>query len=200
MPTHIELMYLDLETCIRCRDTDHNLEAALEAASESLAHIGAEVAVNKIHITSAEQARELRFVSSPTLRVNGRDVALELRESSCASEACADGCGESIDCRVWVHEGREYTKPPVPMIVDAILREARRSPTETQDTGAFPFELPENLKRFFAAKDAVVTTAHEATEHPATSECCSPTEQRDCCDTGDKAECCGAGGETCGCR
>jgi Domain of unknown function (DUF2703) len=51
----------------------------------------------------------------------GRTSRWSCEESSCGSEACTDGCGDQIACRVWVHRGREYTEPPVAMIVDAIL-------------------------------------------------------------------------------
>ena len=98
----IDFLFLDLDRCTRCRDTDASLEAALAAVRDELAVGGIDVEVNKIHVESADQARALRFVSSPTLRVNGRDIALELRESSCGSDACTDGCGESIACRALV--------------------------------------------------------------------------------------------------
>jgi hypothetical protein len=178
----IDFLYLDLETCTRCRGTDRNLESALEAASKSLSAAGPAVEGNKVHVTSVEQARELRFESSPTIRVNGRDVALELRESSCGEEACTDGCGEGIACRVWLHEGREHTEPPVEMILEAIEREAA-------------FELPPNLERFFAGKEAAA--AHD---EPA-GECCPPAEAATCCEPSEKTECCGASpAGSCGCR
>ena len=118
----IDFMYLDLETCTRCRGTDANLEAALAEVGRVLEAAGADVSVRKTLVASAEQARALGFVSSPTIRVNGTDLALELRESSCAEcgEACA--CDGTIDCRVWVWQGQEHTEAPTPMIVDAILR------------------------------------------------------------------------------
>jgi hypothetical protein len=62
------------------------------------------------------------LVTSPTIRVDDEDVALELRESPCGSELCTDGCGNGIACRVWVHRGREFTEPPVTMIAEAIVR------------------------------------------------------------------------------
>jgi hypothetical protein len=182
----IEFLYLDLETCTRCLGTDRALEQALDAAGEVLAAAGAAVEVERIHVTTAEVAQEHRFVSSPTIRVNGRDIALELRESSCGSEACTDGCGGSVACRVWVHDGVEHTEPPVAMIVDAILREVYGGFAPEQPREAVVHELPDNLKRFFG--EPVAT-------------CCSPSEQRTCCDPADKAECCGAGtGDGCGCR
>ena len=78
----IEFLFLDLTTCTRCRGTDRSLESALEVVDDLLTSAGIEVEVEKIQVESAEQARQLRFVSSPTIRVDGRDVALELRESS----------------------------------------------------------------------------------------------------------------------
>ena len=117
----IEFLFLDLTTCTRCLGADRSLESALEVVRDVLEATGVAVEVNKVLVESEEQARALRLVSSPTIRVDGDDVALELRESSCGSEACTDGCGDQIACRVWVHRGREYTEPPVAMIVDAIL-------------------------------------------------------------------------------
>jgi hypothetical protein len=192
----VDFLFLDLLACTRCRGTDHSLESALELVRDSLAATGTEIELNKIHVESAAHARKLRFVSSPTIRVNGSDVALELRESSCGSEACTDGCGEGIACRVWVHGGREHTEPPVAMIVDAILREVYGGVVVEPEPEAEPYELPENLERFFAGK-ALAQTA----EAPEERDCCPPAEQRSCCEPEDKAACCGASsGEGCGCR
>jgi Domain of unknown function (DUF2703) len=192
----VDFLFLDLTTCTRCRGTEQSLESALELARDLLAASGTEVEVKKIHVESADQARELRFESSPTIRVNGRDVALELRESSCGSEACTDGCGERIACRVWMHGGGEYTEPPVAMILDAITRELYGGAVVEHLAQVEPYELPENLARFFAGRVAAQTTA-EAAE----GECCAPAERRSCCDPDDKAECCGASSaEGCGCR
>lgn len=183
----VELLYLDLTTCTRCRGADASLEAALGKAQDVLAAAGVAVDVEKVHVATAEQARELGFRSSPTIRLDGRDIALELRESSCGSEACTDGCGESIACRVWVHEGEEHTEPPVALVLDALLREVYAGPVPPPAETA-PYELPENLARFFA-------------DAPAPAGCCSPGDQSTCCAAEDKAECCGASsGGSCGCR
>jgi hypothetical protein len=192
----IDFLFLDLTTCTRCLGTDRSLESALEAVSNVIAAAGIEVEVNKNHVTSAEQARELRFESSPTIRLNGRDIALELRESQCGSEACACGCGEQVNCRVWVHEGREYTEPPVELVVDAILREVYAGVAVEREMEAKMYELPENLARFFARTASAGPPF--AAEDMA---CCSPAERDSCCEPEDKAECCGASaGGDCGCR
>ncbi len=184
----IEFLFLDLTTCTRCLGADRSLEAALEVVRETLEGAGVEVELDRVLVASEEQARALRFVSSPTIRVDGRDVALELRESSCGSEACTDGCGDHIACRVWVYRGREYTEPPVAMIVDAILRRVYGDAAPASEPGAY--ELPENLARFFSGKPAAAESA-----------CCAPAEQEACCAPEAKAECCGADHEQgCGCR
>jgi hypothetical protein len=187
----IEFLFLDLTSCTRCLGTDRSLGSALDIVHEVLEATGVGVEVDKILVKSAEQARALRLVSSPTIRVDDRDVALELRESSCGSEACTDGCGDQIACRVWVHRGREYTEPPVAMIVDAILEHVYSGPSPRARVVAQSYELPENLARFFSGKAA---SAQERA-------CCPPAEQQSCCDADAKEDCCDAApGEGCGCR
>jgi hypothetical protein len=199
-PLRIDLLYLDLETCTRCVATDRSLESAIEATRELLAATGIVVEVNRVHVESAAQARALRFISSPTIRVNGRDLAIELRESPCGSEACTDGCGDQIACRVWVHEGHEHTEPPPALIADAILREVSGGTPVAPGPNREAYELPENLERFFAGKAAGQAEAATA-EEPSNLACCSPREQRSCCDPEDKPECCDAVSEgPCGCR
>ena len=154
-----------------------------------------QVTVRKILVDTESQALELGFVSSPTIRVNGKDIALELRESSCASCGGACGCEGNIDCRVWIYEGKEHTVAPVPMIVDAILSAvygAKEGMVVPQQAGA----VPDNLKRFFAARTAKVN-----------SSCCDVKEQAVCCEPAQKSSCCGplalekgAPPASCGCR
>ena len=186
----IEFLFLDLTTCTRCLGADRSLRSALEVVRALLEASGVEVEVDKIHVQSARQARALRFVSSPTIRVDGRDVALELRESSCGSEACTDGCGDQIACRVWVYRGREYSEPPVAMLVEAILRGVSGGAPSGGGGEPGAYELPENLARFFAGREPAIESA-----------CCAPAEQEACCAAEAKADCCGAGSpEECGCR
>lgn len=189
----IDFLFLDLTTCARCLGADRSLESALEVVRDMLEATGVKVEVNRVLVDSEDRARALRFVSSPTIRIDGDDVALELRESSCGSEACTDGCGDQIACRLWVHGGREYTEPPVGMIVDAILGHVYGGPPARARSAAESYELPENLARFFSGKAASAALKERA--------CCSPAEQQVCCDADAKEECCDAApGEGCGCR
>ena len=193
----IDFLFIDLETCVRCKGTDANLEAALNKVQSVLTAAGASVSVRKTLVDTEQKALELGFVSSPTIRVNGRDIALELKESRCDSCADACGCDGEIDCRVWIWQGQEHTEAPESMIVDAILSAAygpgRQAEPEQAVRGPAG-GAPENLKRFFASKEAKQASA-----------CCAPSEQEVCCAPSEKAACCGAdapGSQPagCGCR
>lgn len=146
----IDFLYLDLNVCGRCKGTNANLDAAVSEVSQILDAAGVEVSITKTQVKSEAQARALRFISSPTIRVNGNDIALEFRESHCQS--CANACNSPIDCRVWVFQGREYTEAPKAMIIDAILREVYSGQPKPASKAVRFEDVPENLKRFFAGK------------------------------------------------
>jgi hypothetical protein len=127
--------------------TRESLEAALAMAAEAARAEGVELVVRTTVVENVEQAQTLGFLSSPTIRVNGRDIALEMRQSPC--EPCGDLAGEPVDCRVWVYEGREHRVAPEAMIIEAVLREVRRpSPGGTIAAQA----VRDNLRRFFARR------------------------------------------------
>ncbi len=146
----IEFLYADLSVCTRCRETDQNLEEAISEVAKIVRVTGVDVVVKKIHVQSEEQAKALGFVSSPTIRIDGKDIQFELKESPC--DSCGDLCGEDVLCRVWTYQGKEYTAAPKPMIIDAVLREIYRGGTKTSQELSQIGLVPDNLKRFFASK------------------------------------------------
>jgi glutaredoxin len=191
----IDFLYIDLTVCTRCKGTDANLDEALTEVSRILEATGVEVSVRKTRVESEAQAKALGFFSSPTIRINGKDIALEFRESRCDScEACAGDSGP-VNCRVWVFQGQEYTEAPKAMIVDAILREVYGG-ASSQKPPARPHKLrkvPDDLRRFFGGKAAMTATKK--------SSCCPPTEQADCCPPSEKAACCEpSDSKGCGCK
>lgn len=195
-PVEIDFLFIDLTTCTRCKGTETNIQRALETVATVLEGAGVDVRLRKILVDSEKMALELGFVSSPTIRVNGRDIAMELQESACASCGEACGCGEEIVCRDWIHEGESFTVAPVSLIVHAILSAVYGGQVlpEASKGGERPMTVPDNLKKFFAGKR----------EKPL-SACCDATEQESCCDPSEKSTCCGsaASGTTpaaCGCR
>ncbi len=144
----IDFLYLDTTVCGRCQDTEKALDKAVSSVAAVLSAAGYEVRVNKVNIATKELAIEYRFISSPTIRINGNDIAAELKESLC--EDCGTLCGDNVDCRVWVYNDVEYTAPPKELIVDAILREIYG--TKRSEQRCEPYRLPENLESFFLAK------------------------------------------------
>ncbi len=187
----VELLALDLNTCTRCVGTLENIEEAIETVQRVLEITDIQVRVRKTLIESEEQARRRRFETSPTVRINGRDIAFETLESRC--DSCTDlcGCDEGTNCRVWRYRGQEYTEAPVGLVVEAILREVyAETPRAASEPTAYE-RVPENLSGFFAGKSG----------NESEASCCGPAEQEACCEPSEKASCCGSTeGETCGCR
>ncbi|MGD9570135.1 MAG: DUF2703 domain-containing protein [Sedimentibacter sp.] len=144
----IDFLYLDVTICERCQGTDNSLDEAISEVSKVLEATDVDVTVNKINVINEELARKYKFVTSPTIRINGNDIQMDFKESLC--ESCGDLCGDDVDCRVWIYEGKEYTKPPKAMIIEAILKEVYgggNAKQEEQD-----YIIPDNLIKFYNAK------------------------------------------------
>jgi hypothetical protein len=92
---------------------------------------------------------------------------------------------------VWRYQGREHTEAPVGLITEALLREIAGGPAAADSAPGY--QVPENLRRFFAGKAA----RHSQGAEP----CCSSTEQASCCEPAQKDACCGSSESgSCGCR
>jgi hypothetical protein len=168
----VDLLFLDLSVCTRCQDTETSLDDSLEGVLELFNNIGREVKLNKIHIETKEQAIKHHFVSSPTIRVNGRDIQMEVKESHCSTcSSLTDGA--SVDCRVWIYNDKEYSAPPKEMIIDAILSDIYNAQTVNILGVQKEYTLPENLVEYFSKQDKLC--ANVTTDN---SSCC---ESNDCC-------------------
>jgi len=144
----IDFMYLDLRTCERCVATDDNLDCALALLSDAFRKLGYTVERNKIEIKTRELAEKHQFRSSPTIRVNGIDICGEIKECWCKD--CGDLCDDDVDCRVFLYDGKEFDQPPVPMIIDGILKVLYGNLSVVEEE----YKLPNNLDRFFKSKHA----------------------------------------------
>ena len=144
----IDYLYLDLNTCARCVGTDKVLEEVIRELTPAFALAGYRILFQKKEIASEKDAVRNRFVSSPTIRVNGCDICGRVKESDCKS--CGDISGTQVNCRVFEYEGKRYTVPPKAMLAEAILKKAfvsaKTDPSE-------PYVIPQNLKRFFLGKE-----------------------------------------------
>lgn len=146
----IDFLYLDLDVCSPCRSTESNIEEALREVSGILQATGVGVTVNKTQVQSIEQAVELGFLSSPTLRIGGHDLQLEFKENYCAT--CSQVSGTETDCRVWLYQGQDYSAPPKAMIIEAVLQEVYGGSRTEGAKVMRPEGALENLRRFFESK------------------------------------------------
>ncbi len=144
----VEYLYLDLESCDRCVGTDNVLDEVMVTLTPALSLAGFEIEYNKIEMKTAEIAKQYRFISSPTIRVNGQDICQSVVENSCG--CCSEISGTDVNCRVFEYNGEPYEVPPKEIIAEAILN-AVFGQVET-GCSCVEYELPENLKEFFEGK------------------------------------------------
>lgn len=145
----IDFMYLDLSICTRCQGTESSLEEAVSEVGKILEAIGVQVVVQKTHVKSEVQAAELGFVISPTIRVNGRDIQMNFRESRCESCGTLCDCEGGVSCREWEYQGQWYAVPPKGLIIEAILKEVYGGVKEKRKVSHRAERVPDNLKLFF---------------------------------------------------
>lgn len=141
----VEYLYLDLEKCDRCIGTDSVLEEVLTELAPAFELAGYDIIYKQIEITSQELAEKYKFVSSPTIRVNGNDICDNVQETDCG--CCGEISGTQVDCRVFEYEGKQYEVAPKTMLAEAVLKYAFVEVEDNED-----YVMPDNLKRFFDGK------------------------------------------------
>ncbi len=144
----IEYLYLDLNTCERCVGTDKVLEGVLDELRNAFKIAGYSLEYHKVKIETAEMAKKYRFLSSPTIRVNGRDICDSVQENDCG--CCGDIAGTQVNCRVFSYKGKQYEVPPSEMLAEAILKMAFKPKRSSRWLKRYV--LPDNLKKFFDGK------------------------------------------------
>ncbi len=146
----IEYLYLDLQTCERCISTDSILDDVMLVLTPALQLAGFTIEYKKIEMNTAEIAIEHKFVSSPTIRVNGQDICQSVAENSCG--CCSEICNTDVGCRVFEYNGEAFDVPPKEMLAENLLRLVFSQPDK--GCSCVGYELPENLKNFFDGKKA----------------------------------------------
>lgn len=145
----IDYLYLDLQTCDRCIGTDHVLDDVMETLTPALQLAGYEVGYHKVEMETAELAERYQFLSSPTIRVNGRDICLSVKENRCG--CCGDISGTDVACRVFEYEGKNYEVPPKEMLAESVLQAVFGQAQADCSSGSY--QLPDNLKHFYEGKE-----------------------------------------------
>ncbi len=143
---------IDLETCKRCVPTGDQLKVAVNLLAPAAEALGIDLRHHEIIVQTPAEAKEHGLLSSPTIRLNGRDIAQDIRESEC--ESCGDltNHNTSVDCREWHYRGKVYPAAPVPMLVEAIMSAMLNIDQISPVVPARLEELPENLQRYFNNK------------------------------------------------
>jgi len=173
----LEILALDLESCDRCVGTGKNLEEAVSILQPVLDSMDVTIQIKSTIVASLDQAISREFTISPTIRLNGRDIALDAKEDQC--DSCSDlcGCPEGTTCRIWTYRGKEYTTAPTAFLIESILRDVLSESTDSGNDVPVLTEVPDNLVRFF-------------NRNPDRA-CCTPEEKENCCAPEDKEACCG---------
>ena len=146
----VEYLYLDLNTCERCVGTEQELDAVMIALTPALALAGYTLEYRKIEMTTREIAQQHHFLSSPTIRVNGRDICTKVAENDCG--CCGEISGTQVDCRVFEYGGKIFEVPPKEMLANAVLSAIFRSDIDVEQDQSFT--MPENLTRFYHGKQS----------------------------------------------
>jgi hypothetical protein len=149
---HIDLLVIDLETCARCVPTGDQLKTAVRLLTPVAEALGIELRHRAMVVQSPEEAKEHALLTSPTIRLNGRDIAQDIRESLC--ESCGDLTENNtmVDCREWHYKGKVYSAAPLPLLLEAIMGAILNIDDMSLIVTSPLDQLPENLQRYFDNK------------------------------------------------
>ena len=145
----LEYLYLDLDVCNRCIGTEQVLDEVVTTLTPAIQLGGFEVEYRKIKMETPELAQQYQFESSPTIRINGKDICLNVQENPC--DCCSDISGTNVDCRTFEYKGQSYEVPPKEMLAEVILQ-AVFSSTKEKCCADGEYALPENLEVFYKGK------------------------------------------------
>jgi glutaredoxin len=117
----IQLLYiLDCSWCVKTK----------KLIRGGLKELGVKADIEEILIDSDEKARKYKFVGSPTIRVNGKDIQEEVNKGQCLPcEELSERIKETTEfvkqecrcgCRIYFYKGKQYPYPPKEMIKEAI--------------------------------------------------------------------------------
>ena len=150
----VDFLYLDNESCDRCKGTETALEKALKRVEPILDSLDVGVTVRDIHVSTLETAEATQLAVSPTIRIDGQDIQPGYIENTC--EACGDlcGCEGDVDCRLWRYRGEEYPTAPVELLVEALVQAVVPDQTQLDDSRTRQaYQISSNVQNFFTGTE-----------------------------------------------
>lgn len=153
---NVEFLFLDDKVCQPCSGTAQALDKAIEIAAAPLAAMGVDVQVEKIHVVDLATAETHKFLTSPTIRINGNDIDPARTEEECGTCGDLTGGETAVNCRNWHWRGQVHQTAPTGKLVEAIMDMATRSKADccTDISGEKAYTVPENLRAFFVARES----------------------------------------------
>ena len=117
----IQILYiLDCPWCVKTK----------ELVKDSLKELSAKADVEEILIDSDKKAKKYKFIGSPTIRIDGKDIQEEVSKARClhceelskqtkgATKFVKQEC--DCGCRTYSYKGKQHPYPPKEMIKRAI--------------------------------------------------------------------------------
>lgn len=145
---NVDLLVINLDICKRCVPTGDQLRTAVQLLKPVAEALGIELRHHEIVVQTPAEAKVKALLSSPTIRLNGRDIAQDIRESVC--ESCGNLTNNtSVDCREWHYRGKVFSYAPLPLLTEAIMGAMLNIDEMPLVVPASLEELPENLQRYF---------------------------------------------------
>jgi len=105
----IELLYL--MDCPYCLKTKKILRDVIK-------DLGLDTEIEEILIDSHNKVKKHKFVGSPTVRINGKDIQETVTKQLC--KPCSNITAPCTTCRTYTFKGRIYNYPPKEMIKEFI--------------------------------------------------------------------------------
>ena len=107
----IELLYLmDCPYCLKTKKILRDVVKDLVLDAE----------VEEILIDSDDKVKKHRFVGSPTVKINGKDIQKNVTKQLC--KPCSDMIAPCTTCRTYTYKGKIYNYPPKEMIKEFIKK------------------------------------------------------------------------------
>lgn len=137
--------------CSSCDETRGRLVEALAAVQPLFDMVGVEPKIVDRWISSEHEARSERVSASPTIRIGSVEVKPQHVDNSEKG-------------RIWQWQGKDYTQPPVGLLLDLLMKGyAQSQSADSLDAAA----ISPYLKQFFNDRDTA-----QAARDCCASNCC----------------------------